>query len=176
MQLREAFDDNDYQRMARELARLRQLGADPLQALTSAIHWSHDHLEFGWTHAYAATADWLTLYDRECRPMRRNNSCVYWRASRILPTTRCAMESYPLCPRSVVHTMKIASSTPLKRKMRRTAIACIRGAVEAKALIPGYRTRSDPCCAPALQRFRALDYLCHPRPVQLIGRLGCKRF
>ena len=63
LQLREAFDDNDYQRMARELARLRQVGADPLQAVTSAILWSYDRLEFGWTHAYAATADWLTLYD-----------------------------------------------------------------------------------------------------------------
>ena len=63
MQLREAYDDNDYQRLARELARISQVGADPRQAVTSVVNWSHDHLEFGWTHAYAATADWLTLYD-----------------------------------------------------------------------------------------------------------------
>jgi hypothetical protein len=61
LQLREAFDDNDYQRMARELARLAQTGSDPLQAVNSAIHWTHHRFEFGWTHAYAATADWLTL-------------------------------------------------------------------------------------------------------------------
>lgn len=61
--LREAFDDNDYQRMARELSRLRLIGADPRDALTDAILWSFDRLEFGWTHAYAGAADWLALYD-----------------------------------------------------------------------------------------------------------------
>jgi nitrite reductase/ring-hydroxylating ferredoxin subunit len=64
-QLEDAFDDNDYQRMARELARLQIMGAEPLDALVAAIRWSHDRMEFGWTHAFAAAADWLELYD-EC--------------------------------------------------------------------------------------------------------------
>ncbi len=67
--LREAFDDNDYTRMARELSRLRLVGADPVIALEEAILWSYDRLEFGWTHAYAGAADWLRLYDEhECDP------------------------------------------------------------------------------------------------------------
>ena len=61
--LAEAREDNSYERMARELARLHRLGADPLDALREAIHWSFDRMEFGWTHAYAGAADWLTLHD-----------------------------------------------------------------------------------------------------------------
>ena len=60
--LRQAFDDNDYTWMARELGRLRLLGTDPLDAVRAAIRWSYRRMEFGWTHAFAATADWLQLY------------------------------------------------------------------------------------------------------------------
>jgi nitrite reductase/ring-hydroxylating ferredoxin subunit len=62
--LREAFNDNDYERMAREIARLKLLGADPVEAVRAAIDWSWNRFEFGWTHAYAGAADWLALYDR----------------------------------------------------------------------------------------------------------------
>jgi nitrite reductase/ring-hydroxylating ferredoxin subunit len=60
--LRDAFDDYSYDRIARETARLIKLGADPLDVLRLAIEWSWQKLEFGWTHAYAGMADWLTLY------------------------------------------------------------------------------------------------------------------
>ena len=60
--LREAFDDYSYDRIAREIARLLRLGADPHDALRMAIEWSWQKLEFGWTHAYAGMADWVTLY------------------------------------------------------------------------------------------------------------------
>jgi nitrite reductase/ring-hydroxylating ferredoxin subunit len=62
--LRGAFDDHEYDRMARELARLQKSGADPVDAVAAAVEWSHDRLRFGMTHAYAATAGWLALYDR----------------------------------------------------------------------------------------------------------------
>ena len=61
--LRDAFDDNAYDRIARELSRFRLLGLDPLDTLREAIQWSYDRLEFGWTHAYAGMTDWLSLYD-----------------------------------------------------------------------------------------------------------------
>ncbi len=61
--LRDAFDDYSYDRIAREIARLIKLGADPLDVPRLAIEWSWRRLEFGWTHAYAGMADWLTLYD-----------------------------------------------------------------------------------------------------------------
>lgn len=57
-----AFRDEDYERLARDLARLAQLG-DPVEALAAAVNWSWQRLEYGWTHAYAGMADWLRLYD-----------------------------------------------------------------------------------------------------------------
>ena len=61
--LREAVDDHEYDRIAREIARLRRAGGDPTEAVSEAILWSYQRLEFGWTHAYAGAADWLALYD-----------------------------------------------------------------------------------------------------------------
>ncbi|MEQ8371308.1 MAG: Rieske (2Fe-2S) protein [Alphaproteobacteria bacterium] len=61
--LREAFDDNSYDRMAREVARWRRLGRDPLDLVRRAIGWAHERMEFGATHAFAGTVDWVTLYD-----------------------------------------------------------------------------------------------------------------
>ena len=61
--LRTAFDDHEYDRIARELVRLRKANADPVEAVAVAIEWSHDRLRFGTTHAYPAAAGWLALYD-----------------------------------------------------------------------------------------------------------------
>ena len=61
--LEQGFRDHDYERLAREIARIARLGVDPALAVREAIRWSHDRLEFGWTHAYAGAADWLALYD-----------------------------------------------------------------------------------------------------------------
>ena len=74
--LAEAREDNAYERMAREIARLHRLGADPLDALREAIHWSFDRMEFGWTHAYAGAADWLTLYDENEGDDQTRLACV----------------------------------------------------------------------------------------------------
>lgn len=41
-----AFRDEDYERLARDLARLAQLG-DPVEALAAAVGWSWDRLEYG---------------------------------------------------------------------------------------------------------------------------------
>jgi len=59
-----AFDDHEYDRIARELARLRKANADPVEAVAAAIEWSHVGLRFGTTHAYPAVAGWLALYDQ----------------------------------------------------------------------------------------------------------------
>ena len=61
--LRHAFDDESYDRIAREIARLIRIGGgDPLESLRHAVAWSWERLEFGWSHAYAGMADWLALY------------------------------------------------------------------------------------------------------------------
>ncbi len=61
--LKGAFDDRDYGRISRQIAKLHFHGIDPLVSVRHAIEWSHQRFEFGMTHAYAATADWIDLYD-----------------------------------------------------------------------------------------------------------------
>ncbi|RED54232.1 Rieske (2Fe-2S) protein [Aestuariispira insulae] len=62
--LKDSFRLHQYDRMAREIARLEKSGGDPLEAVRRSIHWTHDHLEYGMGHAYAATADWIDLRTR----------------------------------------------------------------------------------------------------------------
>ena len=58
-----ALARGQYGRMGRELARLDFNGIDPIEAVKRAILFSYPKFEFGMTHAYAALADWLHLYD-----------------------------------------------------------------------------------------------------------------
>jgi len=60
--LTEAMPEHEYDRMAREIARLIKIGGDPLDAVRRAIQYSHDRFEFGYGHAYAASADWLGIH------------------------------------------------------------------------------------------------------------------
>jgi nitrite reductase/ring-hydroxylating ferredoxin subunit len=69
--LRAAFDDHEYDRMAREVARLALAGGDPVAAVATAIDWSHDRLEFGTTHAIAAAPGWIALHDEARDPELR---------------------------------------------------------------------------------------------------------
>ena len=74
--LKQAFDDESYDRIAREIARLMRLGADPMEALRRAVHWSWRKMEFGWTHAYAGMTDWLRLYDEFAGDEQRRLICL----------------------------------------------------------------------------------------------------
>ena len=74
--LRNALEEHQYDRMAREVARLMRLGGDPLDALRVAIRWSHDRFEFGTTHAYAGAADWLRLYDEHTGDQEAQVICL----------------------------------------------------------------------------------------------------
>lgn len=56
-----AFDRHEYDRIAREVARLMKAGGDPLDALRRTIAVTHDRFEYGATHALPATSDWLSL-------------------------------------------------------------------------------------------------------------------
>jgi hypothetical protein len=62
--LPKALEDVDQQRLVREVARLAQIGADPVDAVRSTVAWAAERLEFGTTHAVAGAPGWLALYDR----------------------------------------------------------------------------------------------------------------
>jgi nitrite reductase/ring-hydroxylating ferredoxin subunit len=61
--LQTAFNERDFERLCREIARLHFEGLDPKDAVRQAISWSYDHFEWGmWDgHAFAGAADWLSL-------------------------------------------------------------------------------------------------------------------
>ncbi len=171
MQLRDAFDDNDYQRMARELARSRQVGADPLQAIASAVHWSHDHLEFGWTHAYAATADWLTLYDENAADAEKQLVCLLESVAHIADDA-LRMESYPFADEvSAYDEDRFVDA--IEKEDERAAIACMRAAVESK--LP-FRDIERGLTRAALLHYNDFGHsiIYVTKAGNLIGRLGCK--
>lgn len=74
--LDEAMDDYDYTRIARELARLEKVDADPLDAVRFAIQKTSNKFEWGMTHAYAAAADWLTLREQHASDPSRALTCL----------------------------------------------------------------------------------------------------
>ena len=62
-----AMPRHEYDRIAREVARLRRAEGDPSDAVARAVAYAHDRLEYGMTHAFAAAADWLEIGDRLAR-------------------------------------------------------------------------------------------------------------
>ncbi|MCR9175610.1 MAG: Rieske 2Fe-2S domain-containing protein [Alphaproteobacteria bacterium] len=62
--LKASFKRYDYDRIARDVARIQQAGGDPRDAVRAAIDWTHDKFEWGMTHALAAAPDWLAVYER----------------------------------------------------------------------------------------------------------------
>lgn len=60
----DAMPKHEYDRIAREIARLQKAGGDPLDAVRAAVRHMAERLEYGWTHAFAAAPDWLALADR----------------------------------------------------------------------------------------------------------------
>ena len=59
--MKEAFDEHDYTRIAREVARFERAGGDADTALRHAFEWTIEGLETGTSHAHAAAPDWLRL-------------------------------------------------------------------------------------------------------------------
>jgi len=59
--LKDAFPRHEYDRMAREIARLEKAGGSAETAIAAAVEWTHENLEFGTTHAHLAAPDWLAL-------------------------------------------------------------------------------------------------------------------
>ena len=132
--LSEAFDDHDYERLARELARLRLLGADPLDAVRAAIEWSYQRLEFGWTHAYAGAADWLTLYDEYQDDPEIQLVCLQEIIGHIADDV-LRESDYPYSAERQVFA-EDAFVAAIEEKNEITAIALLRGALAAGSHFP----------------------------------------
>lgn len=124
--LETAFREHDYTRMARELARLQQVGESGLRAFTRALVWAHDHLEFGTTHAHAASADWLRLAAVVERPRFRGSSTD--------PMAEVAMAE-PAAPLAVTDPTAAVSTADAGAPLAADAGAAL--AADAGAALPG---------------------------------------
>ena len=62
--LHQAMDDFDYDRMAREIARLDTLGVSREAMIAAGIKLVHNRFELGGNHAFAAAEEWLRLAGR----------------------------------------------------------------------------------------------------------------
>jgi nitrite reductase/ring-hydroxylating ferredoxin subunit len=129
--LHDSFDRHEYDRMAREIARMDKAGGDPLDALRETIHWTHDRFEFGigTTHAPMAAADWLSL--RETRS--------HDEATRLMPIHESVASFAWDCQREPVFPYP-ATATPwdedsfvaaVEAEDEETAIAHVRGGLDA---------------------------------------------
>lgn len=69
--LRDGFRRPRRDRMARDLARIEAAGGDPRRAVAAVVEWTHDRLEYGTGHGYAALPDWLALAAAAADPVDR---------------------------------------------------------------------------------------------------------
>jgi len=176
--LREAFDGHDYARLARELGRLAEAGADPLEAVRAAVGWSADRLAHGWSHAYAASADWLALR-AELGAARDGRE----RADRVEAQASCLLESVGHMAWDVLRERRYPFPTErsawdeacfldaVEREDEAAALARVRGALGAGA---GFADLEGALTRAALAHYadfgHSLIYVA--KAGELIGRLG----
>ena len=74
--LKTAFDEVDFGRICREIARLHYQHLNPLDAVREAFGWAHDRLEFGARHSMAAATDWLGLAEERAADLELRLVCL----------------------------------------------------------------------------------------------------
>ncbi len=128
--LRDSFDRHEYDRMARELARMEKAGGDPLDALRRTIHWTHDRFEFGMgsTHAHIAAPDWLSLGNcagidpaKRLMPIHETIAYLAWDSRR--------EPAFPYCERIEPWDDETFADA-METEDEDTAIALVRGAMK----------------------------------------------
>jgi nitrite reductase/ring-hydroxylating ferredoxin subunit len=151
--LREAFDDHEYDRIAREIARLRLLGGDPADAVAEAILWSYERFEFGWTHAYAGAADWLTLYDEHANDPETQLICLLEIVGHIADDT-LREENYPY-GESVRDYDEDGFVKAMEDEDEDTVMAMLRGGLAAGLSFPEFERG---LCRAALAHYAAFGH------------------
>ena len=167
--LRDSFRRHEYDRMAREIARLQKAGADPLDALRAAFAWTAERFEFGCTHAQAGAADWLAIRDAFARseqeklvPLVEIVGHLAWDSLREPPYP------YPEGTRAWDARALVAA---IEAEDEAAAVALIRGALAAGLT---FRDLEEPLAEAALAHYNdfghSLIYV--QKTGELIDRLG----
>jgi len=149
--LRASFDDHEYGRMAREIARLVKAGGDPDEALRAAIQWTHDRFEFGMTHALAALPDWLDIRDTHAGDDTERLVPVVEAVGHLAWDSQRA-PYYPYSP-AVLDYDPDALFKAIEGEQEARAVALIRGGVASGA---GFEDFEEPLSRAALEHY--LDF------------------
>ncbi|PKR53175.1 Rieske (2Fe-2S) protein [Thalassospira marina] len=126
--LDEALHKNDYDRLSRELARLDQIGVNPLEAVKKAFALRMDRFEFGTTHAMPGAADWLAYMQELTDPYERL-ACL----SEVLGHIAWDSTYHPVYPFTPNVTPWSAGdfSNAVEAEDEDIAVALVRGALDA---------------------------------------------
>ena len=171
--LRDAFDDGDYERVARELGRLELLGVEPTRTLSTATAWTSERLEFGWTHAFAGTADWLWLRDRFAGDDDARLTCILESVGHMADDV-LREPAYPY-PDAVEDYDEDGFVTAIEREDEVSAIGMMRGAVRDERPFESLeRGLTRAALAHYLQFGHALIYV--PKAAALVEKLDRDAF
>ncbi len=166
--LRAAFGEHEYDRMARELARFVKAGGDGAAAVAAAIIWSHDRLEFGTTHAFAAASGWLRLHD-ESRDAETRVLCLA-EAVGYMAWDTLREEAHPY-PAAMTAWDEAAFLAAIEAQDEAAAIGMLRGALdEGRHFADLERALTTAALAHYADFGHSLIYLVHSK--DLIARLG----
>ena len=165
-----AINDNDYPRMAREIARLERAGFEASSAFLHAIRFRNDRLEGGMNHAHAAGADWLALADAAPSPEARL-------AALLEPVGHLAWDTQGAdeFPYADAHERwdEDLFLDAMEREDEQEAIARMRGAMEANV---SYATLRPALASAALAHYADFGHsaIYVLKAGQLIDRLGAE--
>ena len=172
--LRDAFERHDrfreYEHMARELARFMKAGGDPLEAVRQAVHWAHDRLEFGTSHAVATAADWLSLRDWKAKDDPVASLAILTETIGHFAWDCLREPVYPF-PEGRAAYEPGALVAAIEAEDEAAALAQVRGALDAGL---GFAELEAPLAEAALAHYADFGHsaIYLVKTGQLIGRLG----
>ncbi len=123
--LLDSFDDHEYDRMAREIARIMKAGGDPMAAVHAALNATYERFEYGTSHTIAVAADWLALYRGFAGDPSRQLTCITEIVAYLAWDTR-RQKTFPY-PRAAHPYDQDAFVAAIEHEDEEAAIAFIRG-------------------------------------------------
>jgi nitrite reductase/ring-hydroxylating ferredoxin subunit len=123
-----ALHENDFERLSRELARLKRIKADPVDGLRKAFDLRKDRFEYGTTHAMPGAADWLLVRD-ELEDERDKLACLSEAVGHIGWDTGYR-PAYPYTEKQADWS-ETQFAKAIEAEDEETAVALVRGAIAA---------------------------------------------
>jgi nitrite reductase/ring-hydroxylating ferredoxin subunit len=166
--LDEAVADNDYERMAREVARYLKAGGDTLEPLRRTMAGRADRFEYGMTHAFAAAPGWIALREQAGDEARRLAALVEPIAHIAWDTLR--EDAFPFAEGHRAWEPQVFVRA-IEDETEALAVALVRGALKSKVPLDELRRAFATAALAHYQDFgHSAIYVL--KAFELIGKLG----